>query len=150
IEDNETGGLREFLMLWSLNNRSGRDSTSSFAYFLKEDELILRGPSIFYQLHLRRPVVAEKKDRPEEDADDKDVAGPPPPPVAITPAEFAGEMLTVDLPAQVADVAVGGGCRFLVLHLPKVRQLAIFDVSEAKIKNTINVDDDSVLFGAGM
>ena len=53
------------------------------------------------------------------------------------------------MPAPIAGLAVGRGGRFLILHLPKLGQLAVFDVNKAKITHTIPVDDD-VQFTAGL
>jgi hypothetical protein len=39
-------------------------------------------------------------------------------------------------------MCVGGGGRYLVAHLPKLRKLAVFDICEAKISHYISVDDD--------
>ena len=48
-------------------------------------------------------------------------------PVPIKPAPLTDERTILSLPSPVADVVVGGGGRFLILHLPKLRQLAVFD-----------------------
>jgi S1-C subfamily serine protease len=55
----------------------------------------------------------------------------------------------VELPAPVSDLAVGGGGRLFVLHLPKIGKLAVFDVNTAKIRQLIPVDDD-VKFAASL
>jgi hypothetical protein len=54
------------------------------------------------------------------------------------------------LPAALADVALGGGGRFLILHLPSVRKLAVFDTQQAKIVRSIDVPAGDVKFAAGM
>jgi hypothetical protein len=53
-----------------------------------------------------------------------------------------------ELPDKVADVAVGGGGRYLVLYLPKLRQLAIFDSHEGKVVRTLPVAGDNIKFTA--
>jgi hypothetical protein len=47
-------------------------------------------------------------------------------------------------------VAVGGGGRYLILLLPSLRQLAVFDVNEAKVVKQLPVADADVKIAAGM
>jgi hypothetical protein len=47
-------------------------------------------------------------------------------------------------------VVVGGGGRFLVLHLPREHKLAVFDVSEGKVVRYLPTAADDVLVAAGM
>lgn len=54
------------------------------------------------------------------------------------------------LPAKVADLSAGGSGRWLVLHLPELRQLAVFDVVTGKIIGRIDLTEDAVLFAAGL
>lgn len=54
------------------------------------------------------------------------------------------------LPGTVTGVAVGGGGRYLVLHLSELRKLAVFDVNEMRIVNYIPLAEDSAMFAAGM
>jgi S1-C subfamily serine protease len=54
------------------------------------------------------------------------------------------------LAAPVADVAVGGAGRYLVLHLPSLHKLAVFDVSSADVTGYIPVKEDSARFTAGL
>jgi hypothetical protein len=53
------------------------------------------------------------------------------------------------LPSTVGRVAVGGGGRFLVLHLPQERKLAVFDTATAKVAGYIPAAEDEVRFAAG-
>ncbi len=69
---------------------------------------------------------------------------------ALQAPVLEGDKVTVALSAPVADVAVGGGGRFLVLHLARQRKLAIFDVNEAKIVHSIPLTEDNVKFAAGL
>lgn len=69
--------------------------------------------------------------------------------VGITPPKLSEGQRTLTLSSTVTDVVVGGGGRYLILHLPKERKLAIFDATQAKIVKTIVVGDDSVRFTAG-
>jgi serine protease Do len=55
----------------------------------------------------------------------------------------------VKLPSDIYDVAVGGGGRFLILHMRKLRQLAIFDTSAAKVVKYLPMDSENILFTAG-
>jgi S1-C subfamily serine protease len=74
----------------------------------------------------------------------------PPNPVPITPAPLAQPTQTVPLPATVRDLCVGGGGRFLILHLAQHRQLAVFDANEARVVKYLPAAEDNVLFAAGM
>ncbi len=85
---------------------------------------------------------------------------PPPPPVRIALPErpatlpalkpYGGEDRRVcALPGAASQVAVGGAGRYLILHLPKERQLAVFDVSAGQVAKTLPLDEDRVKFAAG-
>ena len=54
------------------------------------------------------------------------------------------------MPEAFADVCLGGGGRYLIFHLPKLKKLAIFDVNEAKITKYIPLTEDKVSFAAGL
>jgi S1-C subfamily serine protease len=68
----------------------------------------------------------------------------------IVAPQLGGESREIALPADVADVAVGGRGRWLILHLFDTRQLAVFDVSVAKIVHCIPLSEEQVLFAAGL
>ncbi|MBV9123446.1 MAG: hypothetical protein JO112_08825, partial [Planctomycetes bacterium] len=68
----------------------------------------------------------------------------------IQPAPLQEARATVALPAPVRDVCVGGGGRFLILHLPSQHQLAVFDVNQARIVKYLPMEEDHILFAAGM
>ena len=70
-------------------------------------------------------------------------------PVKIEPAKLTGLTMTVDLPGKAGAVKVGGGGRFLVMHFPAEKQLAVFDVNALKVGKPIDVPADA-LFAAGM
>jgi hypothetical protein len=53
------------------------------------------------------------------------------------------------LAGAVADVAVGGGGRFLILHLAGVKKLAVFDVEQARVVKALPVTENAVRFAAG-
>jgi hypothetical protein len=83
------------------------------------------------------------------------VKGPPlvsPPtaaiPIATTPIK--GDRATVELPAAAGELCLGGGGRFLFLHLPEKRQIAVFDVNQGKVVKEIPLAGEQVLFAAGM
>ena len=70
--------------------------------------------------------------------------------MTIKPPILKGDKVARFLPAPVRNVAVGGGGRYFILHLPKLQQLAVFDVNEAKITHSIPVTADKVQFAAGL
>ncbi len=59
-------------------------------------------------------------------------------------------MVERKLDAPIANVAVGGGGRYLVLHLPKLKKLAVFDVNEARVVKLLAAPDDRVKMTAGL
>jgi S1-C subfamily serine protease len=67
----------------------------------------------------------------------------------ISPVQIGEAQTEVKLPSDISDVAVGGGGRFLILHLRRLRQLAIFDVNAAKIVKYLPLDSDNIIFTAG-
>jgi cell division septation protein DedD len=68
----------------------------------------------------------------------------------IEPAVMSAAHVEIALPGPIKDVCVGGGGRFLILHIPTVRKLAIFDTSTLKLVRSITLGSDDVLFAAGM
>jgi hypothetical protein len=106
------------------------------------------------------PKPVDPKPVNPKPVDPKPKKAPPPPasrlvnPVVarlpITPAELAGPHAEVALPGPVRDVCIGGGGRFLILHCPTARKLAVFDVSANKVTRAITVTADEILFAAGM
>jgi hypothetical protein len=77
------------------------------------------------------------------------VLPPLPDPVEIKPAPVSEEK-SYKLPEPASSLRVGGGGRFLILNLPKVSKLAVFDVNEAKIVRYIPTPEGDVQFAAGM
>jgi hypothetical protein len=77
------------------------------------------------------------------------LVNPPGMKLDIKPPTLAGEV-TVTLPSPASQACVGGGGRFLILHLPKEGKLAVFDVNEARVVKLLPVGEDKVLFAAGM
>ena len=74
----------------------------------------------------------------------------PPKPVTIKPPVLEKDRVVRQLPAAVNDVAVGGNGRFLILHLPALRKLAIFDANEGRVIHYLAVTGETVKFTAGM
>lgn len=74
---------------------------------------------------------------------------PAPTPAALAPAPLAGDSAEVELSSPAAAACVGGGGRFLILHLPADRHLAVFDATRAAVVRTIPVASPAVLFAAG-
>jgi hypothetical protein len=74
-------------------------------------------------------------------------AGPIP---ASPPPEFEGEELTVPLDDVITDLAPGGAGRYLVLYFRTRGEVAVFDVSRAKIIYRIPVHDAQVHLAAGL
>jgi serine protease Do len=64
-------------------------------------------------------------------------------------APLEKDKAVVKLDGEVADVAVGGGGRFLILHLPKLGKLAVFDSDKAKVVKLLPVKDNNLKFTAG-
>ena len=63
--------------------------------------------------------------------------------------KIASGKLVCDLPDAIANVEIGGGGKYLFLHLPQLRQIAMFDIAQAKIVHQFPAADDSVRFAAG-
>ncbi len=100
----------------------------------------------------KKPIQEKEPDEEEKDVPGKKAKGvddKAPVALGITPVVLKEDREERKVPENIADVAVGGGGRFLVLHLPKMRKLALFDVSEGKIVDYIPAADDRVLFAAG-
>jgi hypothetical protein len=75
------------------------------------------------------------------------VPGPAADPGPAAPA--AAAPVERPLPATAADVCVGGAGRFLILHLPQERRLAIFDALDAKVVKYLSFPDGDLRFAAG-
>lgn len=71
------------------------------------------------------------------------------PHIVITPPVLPADRVEIPLPAEVDKAAIGGAGRYLILHLPKLRKLAIFDANAARIVGYLSLASDEVLFTAG-
>jgi hypothetical protein len=69
--------------------------------------------------------------------------------VAVKPPDLPTGRVVRKLPAAAHDVVVGGGGRYLIFHLAKLRRLAVFDVSAAKVTGFIPLSEDSIAYTAG-
>ena len=70
--------------------------------------------------------------------------------VPITPPALGEDKVVKKLPEVFSDVVVGGGGRYLILHMPKLKKLAVFDVNEAKVTKYISLSEDDIAFAAGL
>jgi serine protease Do len=62
---------------------------------------------------------------------------------------LASEKTVVRLPAGIEQVVVGGGGRYLILHLKRLNKLAVFDVSSAKVIHYLPAPAGDFLYAAG-
>lgn len=67
----------------------------------------------------------------------------------ISASAFQGDRAVIKLPRPFSRVISGGGGRYLVFYLPDIRQLALFDVSRARVVNYMTVKSGIVSFAAG-
>ena len=67
----------------------------------------------------------------------------------LSPPKLAVARRSVPLAGAISDVVVGAGGRLLIFHLPKIRQLAVFDVSAAKVTKYIPLPSSDVALAAG-
>lgn len=68
----------------------------------------------------------------------------------LRPPTLEQDRVRVPLRGTVADVAVGGGGRFLVLRMAGKRQLTVFDVNEAKVVGEVVLAEARARFAAGI
>ena len=67
----------------------------------------------------------------------------------IDPVAIAADRLAVRFPDTYSKVVVAGGGRYLVFLLPRLRQLAVFDVSLARIVKYVPLGSDDVAIAGG-
>jgi hypothetical protein len=60
------------------------------------------------------------------------------------------DVLVRRLPAAFRTVAVGGGGRYLIFHLPRLRKLVVFDVSATRLVHYVDLAEHDVKFAAGL
>lgn len=68
----------------------------------------------------------------------------------LRPAALPQDTVELKLPDTADDVVVGGGGRYLIFHLPRTRQLAVFDAEEAKVVKYLPVAEDDIKMAAGL
>jgi hypothetical protein len=68
---------------------------------------------------------------------------------AIKPPTLAEDRVAVKLPSTFEGCAVGGGGRYLIFHLKQLRQLAVFDVTQAKVAKYLPLGSDDIGYAAG-
>jgi S1-C subfamily serine protease len=71
------------------------------------------------------------------------------PDLQSTPVRAGPGDKTVQLPDSVKQVAVGGGGRYLILHLPTQRKLAVFDVQQGAVLRYLPLAEEVIHFAAG-
>ena len=70
--------------------------------------------------------------------------------VKITPPMLDDETVIKKLPDAFSNVVLGGGGRYLIFHMPKLKKLAIFDISEAKVTKYIALTEEDITCAAGL
>lgn len=70
--------------------------------------------------------------------------------VPITPPALDEDKVVKKLPEAFTDVVVGGGGRYLIFHMPKLKKLAVFDVNAARITKYLPLTEDDIVFTAGL
>ncbi|HUR54965.1 MAG TPA: trypsin-like peptidase domain-containing protein [Gemmataceae bacterium] len=70
--------------------------------------------------------------------------------VKITPPALGEDKVVKRLPEVFSSVVAGGGGRYLIFHMPKLKKLAVFDVNEARITKYISLTEDDIFFAAGL
>jgi hypothetical protein len=68
----------------------------------------------------------------------------------IEPPPLAGETETREMPSRIKDAVVGGGGRYVIMHLPAISKLAVFDVNEAKTTAMLPAPDSTLKFAASL
>lgn len=74
--------------------------------------------------------------------------GTPNDPLQPASPRLLGAKSVFPLPGAIDQLAVGGGGRFLILHLKRLDKLAIFDVSQAKVVHYMPAPAEDFLFQA--
>ncbi len=87
---------------------------------------------------------------------------PPPPPRVLPPAlkppapadvaapKLGQDKIVKQFPSAISDMAVGGGGRFLILYLPGLKRLAVFDVNVADVTHDFTFEEAGLKFAAGV
>lgn len=67
----------------------------------------------------------------------------------VTPTNLDNDQAKIKLPGIFSQVVVGGNGRYLIFYLKQQKQLAVFDVSAAKIIQQIPIEYDEISIAAG-
>ena len=78
------------------------------------------------------------------------IAAADPSSVVIAAPMLAEDKMIKRLPEVFSDVVPGGGGRYLIFHLPKLKKLAVFDITEARVTKYIPLTEDKIVFAAGL
>jgi hypothetical protein len=68
----------------------------------------------------------------------------------LKPARLAGDQNEIALPGPVESAVVAGGGRLLLLHVPRVNKVVVFDVCEARIVKEIDAPANDTMLAGGM
>ena len=93
----------------------------------------------------------EKKGAKAPDGiEDDPVEGPKIIAVDIKAPKLEQDKVVRDLPGNIDQVALGGSGRYILLNMPQLRKIAMFDASEAKVVHYFAVSGDNVKFAASV
>jgi len=70
-------------------------------------------------------------------------------PIGAVTRTASKKRISLKLPAEVNQVAVGGGGRYLVVHMPSLNQVAVIDVAAGQLIQNVPLEDDRPLIAAG-
>ncbi len=110
-------------------------------------------PKVSYRVIVRdgEKVVAEAEGRIAITVNHTEVATADPPTerVKVTPPRLDEGKTIIKLPAPIDDVVVGAGGKLLIFHIKKLQQLAVFDVSQAKVVKYLTLASNDISYAAG-
>jgi len=92
------------------------------------------------------PALDGDADQPSPVIDTEEPAGPAEDGLA---EQKPDQPRIIKLASTIGRIAVGGGGRYLFLHVERLRKLAVFDVTKEKIVKYISLPGDDVMFTAG-
>jgi len=67
----------------------------------------------------------------------------------FTAPEMSEDKLSIPLPGEVADTALGGSGRYVVMYFPSLHRVGVFDISQARLTASLPTHDLRVLIAAG-
>ena len=141
LADGPTGMTvsRSGVILWKTTTDSPKESTAIVAITNSE------GREVFHAFSLKVLGAKGQSNRstnmPSFPAELK--CEPAEPPIA------AGEAIKkIKLPSALGEMVVGGGGRFILIHLPDLEKIGLLDVSQGKIVKYFSATDDQTLIAA--